>query len=80
VIPDNGTVSKPSRNTVDQAVEKLTSLLREKSIALFAVIDHSGEAAKAGMHMRPTKLLIFGALKREHRSCWPLPPRLAICL
>ena len=63
MIPDNGTVSKPSRNTVDQAVEKLTSLLREKSIALFAVIDHSGEAAKAGMHMRPTKLLIFGSPK-----------------
>jgi uncharacterized protein (DUF302 family) len=27
---------------------------------VFALIDHSGEAAKAGMTMRPTKLLIFG--------------------
>jgi len=27
---------------------------------LFAVVDHSGEAENAGMHMRPTKLLIFG--------------------
>ncbi len=27
---------------------------------MFAVVDHSGEAENAGMHMRPTKLLIFG--------------------
>ncbi len=27
---------------------------------MFALVDHSGEAEKVGMHMRPTKLLIFG--------------------
>jgi len=27
---------------------------------LFALVDHSGEAERVGMHMRPTKLLIFG--------------------
>jgi uncharacterized protein (DUF302 family) len=31
-----------------------------QGIKLFVPIDHSGEAAKAGMQMRPTKLLIFG--------------------
>jgi uncharacterized protein (DUF302 family) len=31
-----------------------------KGIALFALVDHSGEAAQVGMKMRPTKLLIFG--------------------
>ena len=30
---------------------------------LFAVIDHSGEAEEAGLHLRPTKLLIFGSPK-----------------
>jgi uncharacterized protein (DUF302 family) len=29
-------------------------------VTLFALVDHSGEAEKAGMKMRPTKLLIFG--------------------
>ena len=29
-------------------------------MTLFALIDHSGEAAKAGLKMPPTKLLIFG--------------------
>jgi len=28
---------------------------------LFALVDHSGEAAKVGMTMPPTKLLIFGS-------------------
>jgi uncharacterized protein (DUF302 family) len=30
---------------------------------MFALIDHSGEAAKIGMKMRPTKLVIFGSPK-----------------
>jgi uncharacterized protein (DUF302 family)/uncharacterized membrane protein YidH (DUF202 family) len=57
---DNGIVSKPSHHSVDQTVEKLVALLRAKGVAIFAVVDHSGEAAKVGMTMRPTKLLIFG--------------------
>jgi len=57
---DNGIVNRPSRHSVDQTVEKLEALLRAKGVALFAVVDHSGEAAKVGMTMRPTKLLIFG--------------------
>jgi uncharacterized protein (DUF302 family)/uncharacterized membrane protein YidH (DUF202 family) len=57
---DNGIVSIPSSHTVDQTVEKLEAILRSKGVQLFALIDHSGEAEKAGMRMRPTKLLIFG--------------------
>jgi uncharacterized protein (DUF302 family) len=30
---------------------------------LFALVDHSGEAQKAGLKMPPTKLLIFGSPK-----------------
>jgi uncharacterized protein (DUF302 family) len=57
---DNGIVSKPSRHSVDETVAKLRGILQAKSVALFAVIDHSGEAEKVGMKMKPTKLLIFG--------------------
>jgi uncharacterized protein (DUF302 family) len=45
---------------VDQTVQKLQEMLHAKGVKLFALIDHSGEAEKAGMAMRPTKLLIFG--------------------
>src|SRR5580704_867461 len=60
---DNGIVTIPSNHTVDQTVEKLEGILQAKGVKLFALVDHSGEAERAGMHMRPTKLLIFGSPK-----------------
>jgi uncharacterized protein (DUF302 family) len=45
---------------VDETVEKLKTILQAKDVNLFAVIDHSGEAAKVGLAMPNTKLLIFG--------------------
>ena len=57
---DNGIVKLPSPHTVDEIVEKLQSILQAKQVTVFAVVDHSGEAAKAGMKMPPTKLVIFG--------------------
>ncbi|HET6418716.1 MAG TPA: DUF302 domain-containing protein [Geobacteraceae bacterium] len=59
-IADNAIVSKPSSHSADQTVETLKNILQTKGIDLFALVDHSGEAAKVGMKMRPTKLLIFG--------------------
>jgi uncharacterized protein (DUF302 family) len=55
-----GLVDLPSKHSVDETVEKLKGILQSKGVRLFAMIDHSGEAAKAGLKMRPTKLLIFG--------------------
>ena len=59
----NGIIDKPASHSVDETVEKLKGMLRDKGITLFALIDHSGEAEKAGIKMRPTKLLIFGSPK-----------------
>ena len=56
----NGIVSKPSNHSVEQTVEKLTNILKSKGVAVFALIDHSGEAEKVGLKMLPTKLMIFG--------------------
>ena len=58
-----GIVDQPSRRTVDETVDRLRALLQAKGVTLFALVDHSGEAAKVGMTMRPTKLLIFGSPK-----------------
>jgi uncharacterized protein (DUF302 family) len=60
---DNGIVSKPSNHSVDATVEKLKGILQAKGVALFALVDHSGEAEKVGLKMRPTKLVIFGSPK-----------------
>jgi len=59
----NGIVDIRSNHTVDATVEKLKGILDAKSVTLFALVDHSGEAAKVGMEMRPTRLLIFGSPK-----------------
>lgn len=59
----NGFLSKPSSHSVDETVERLKNILQAKGVTLFALVDHSGEAEKAGMPMRNTKLLIFGSPK-----------------
>jgi uncharacterized protein (DUF302 family) len=58
-----GIIDKPSKHTVDETVDRLKEMLKAKGVNLFALVDHSGEAAKVGMKMRPTKLLIFGSPK-----------------
>jgi len=61
--PRTGIIDVPSNDSVDQTVDALTKILAAKGVTLFALIDHSGEAAKVGMTMPPTKLLIFGSPK-----------------
>jgi uncharacterized protein (DUF302 family) len=58
--PDNGVVTIPSHHSVDETVKRIEDTLAARSVKLFALIDHSGEAERAGLQMRPTKLLIFG--------------------
>jgi uncharacterized protein (DUF302 family)/uncharacterized membrane protein YidH (DUF202 family) len=60
---NKGIIDKPSKHSVDETVEKLKNILQSKGVTLFALIDHSGEAAKVGMKMPPTRLLIFGSPK-----------------
>jgi uncharacterized protein (DUF302 family) len=57
---EEGIVKIPSHHSVDETVDKLKTILKSKGVALFALVDHSGEAEKVGLKMPPTKLLIFG--------------------
>jgi uncharacterized protein (DUF302 family) len=59
-IADNGILRIASKHSVADTVSKLESIFQAKNVKLFAVIDHSGEAEKAGHSMPNTKLLIFG--------------------
>ena len=73
VAKEGGIINIPSNHSVDGTVDRLENILRSKEITLFALIDHSGEAAKVGMKMPPTKLLIFGNPKGgTPLSCWLL--------
>jgi uncharacterized protein (DUF302 family) len=62
-ITGNGIIEIPGNSPVDNTVEKLKAVLQAKGVKLFALIDHSGEAEKAGIAMQPTKLLVFGSPK-----------------
>jgi uncharacterized protein (DUF302 family) len=55
-----GIISKPSKYSVPETLHRLETILSAKGVKIFAVIDHSGEAEKAGLKMPPTQLLIFG--------------------
>jgi uncharacterized protein (DUF302 family) len=55
-----GIVNLPTHSSVDETITHLQSMLQEKGVQIFALIDHSGEAKRAGIEMRPTKLLVFG--------------------
>jgi hypothetical protein len=76
----DGIVDTLSHHSVDQTVETLKALLHSRDVTLFAVIDHSGEAQKVGLAMPPTKLVIFGSPRPEHRLCSLPRARRLICL
>lgn len=67
-MPDNGNaseadgvVTKVSPRSVPETVARLTAMVSEKNMKVFAVIDHSGEANNVGLELRDTKLVIFGS-------------------
>jgi uncharacterized protein (DUF302 family) len=62
-LPDNGLDHLSSPHSVLETLARLEVIVREKGLTIFAEIDHSGEAAKVGLQMQPTKLLIFGNAK-----------------
>ena len=62
-MPANGLVQVASHYSVDETVQRLESIFGQKGLEVFAVIDHSGEAAKVGLKMPPTKVVIFGSPK-----------------
>ena len=55
-----GIISKPSKFSVTETLDRLEAILRTNGVTIFARIDHSGEAENVGMKMPPTQLLIFG--------------------
>jgi uncharacterized protein (DUF302 family) len=53
-------ITKESPQAVADTVARLLELLDARGLTLFEVIDHSGEAARHGLELRDTKLVLFG--------------------
>jgi len=57
---NSGLINRPSKHSVDETLDRLKRTLQAKGVTVFALVDHSGEAERVGLKMRPTKLVIFG--------------------
>jgi uncharacterized protein (DUF302 family) len=59
--PDAEVISKTSSASVTDTVNTLIELVEARGMKVFVVIDHSGEAARSGLALRDTKVVIFGS-------------------
>ena len=57
---DSGIRRITSQHSVTATLERLEALLKERGVMIFARIDFGGDAARAGLTMRPEQMLIFG--------------------
>jgi len=60
-LPQDGMVHLSSQHSASETVKRLESLITARGLSILARIDHSGDAAKVGMKMPATELLIFGS-------------------
>jgi uncharacterized protein (DUF302 family) len=57
---NNGIISQLSQYSVPVTIDRLEAALEVKGITIFARIDQQAEAAKVGLSLCPTQLLLFG--------------------
>ena len=62
-LKESGIVNVRSLHSFSETMQRIERLVASKGLKIFCVIDHSGEAAAAGLQMPPTKLVILGSPK-----------------
>jgi uncharacterized protein (DUF302 family) len=50
----------PTQRTVAEVLQRVQTLARARGLTVFAQIDFSGDAERAGLPLRPTGLVILG--------------------
>jgi uncharacterized protein (DUF302 family) len=60
---DRGLITVPSQYSVGETIQRLQAAFAAKGLQIFAIIDHSGEAEKAGLKMPATRVIVFGSPK-----------------
>lgn len=55
-----GLITLKSAHSVKDTADKLVDMLEKKGMSVFIRIDHAAGAAKAGLTLRPTQVVIFG--------------------
>jgi uncharacterized protein (DUF302 family) len=62
-MADDGLITVASTFSVRETIERLVSFVTSHGLMVFARIDHEDGAAKVGLPLRPTELVIFGHAK-----------------
>jgi uncharacterized protein (DUF302 family) len=60
---DDGLITKPSKYSVQETVERFEAAVKQREVAGFTVfteIDHAAAAKKFGLDMRPRTVIVFG--------------------
>lgn len=60
VLADNGLVKRESAHDAATTADRLVNVLESKGLTIFARINHAAGAAKAGLDLAPTELVLFG--------------------
>lgn len=56
----DGLITKPSHYSVGVTLDRLTRVLKQHGMTVFARVDHAAGARNVGLALRPTQVLIFG--------------------
>lgn len=73
-MPPEGLITLSSRYPARDTMDRLLAVLAKRNMTVFARIDHAAGAARAGLELRPTEVVIFGnpkggtALMQDRRS------------
>lgn len=59
-MPVTGIVTIRSPHTPKETLDRLAKAAVDRGLAIVARVDHAGAAAKVGLDLRPTELLVFG--------------------
>jgi uncharacterized protein (DUF302 family) len=56
----NGIIQLESEHSFEDTLKQLESVVSSRGLTIFAKIDFSGDAAREGLWMNPTQMIIFG--------------------
>jgi uncharacterized protein (DUF302 family) len=59
-VAADGLITVPSPHDFETTLGRLLAALAEKSITVFARVDHAAGAKDVGLRLRPTTLVVFG--------------------
>jgi len=60
LAPSVGFITRLSKLTVEETIDKLEQILKQKNVTIYLRIDQQAEAAKAGFQLNAIEFLLFG--------------------